>query len=585
MAHLTNGAVDGVLGYLSKAVKDEAKLLSTVQRDIQFIKDEDSMNGFLMYLTKKKASTHLEKGLRAIEVERRCDQVEDGHVSLAYIEAYKTLKKDVMDKQLPLDVADQVSTIMGTVMMRKDAVSAKMLLRAVYADPYGITKLKLELEELLNNLKERSAVLHDNVMSHHVMVLCYSKLSTHHKSCLQYLTTFGEEKSISRTCLVRRWLAEGLVAKDQQQQGGRLRDGSGDDISMEEAGERYFNELVFRGFIRPAPPLRPAGLKIKSCIMDPSVKTFISKSDNFIDDLPTHLQRQIEIRKLLRSHNPHSTNRGGGVRCRHVSFAATTTMTGKPLPPMDEMVMLLKDLPEEYRLHVLDLGGCTGLTMLHLTNICELVPSLKYLSLRKTNVFLLPSQMNLLHLETLDIRDTRLQANALRNILIQELRHLFAGYVSEVTVDAAQLSTVKIPKKLGKNTEILKHVQIIDDGRQAQAQLRRVGSLKRLRKMGIVLSGSQENMAHLLTTISMRSESLRSLSIWITTLPLESDGGFVTVDSTIGGSVAKFFSPPEKLETLNLKCFKGNSTRGSIPQWIKGLQFLSKITLRHSLLY
>uniref|UniRef100_A0A0D3HPI2 Rx N-terminal domain-containing protein n=1 Tax=Oryza barthii TaxID=65489 RepID=A0A0D3HPI2_9ORYZ len=445
-----------------------------------------------------------------------------------------------------------------------------------------LSKAVKDEAKLLNNLKERSAVLHDNVMSHHVMVLCYSKLSTHHKSCLQYLTTFGEEKSISRTCLVRRWLAEGLVAKDQQQQGGRLRDGSGDDISMEEAGERYFNELVFRGFIRPAPPLRPAGLKIKSCIMDPSVKTFISnisKSDNFIDDLPTHLQRQIEIRKLLRSHNPHSTNRGGGVRCRHVSFAATTTMTGKPLPPMDEMVMLLKDLPEEYRLNVLDLGGCTGLTMLHLTNI----------SFRKTNVFRLPSQMNnLLHLETLDIRDTRLQANALRNILIQELRHLFACYVSEATVDAAQLSTVKIPKKLGKNTEILKHVQIIDDGRQAQAQLRRVGSLKRLRKMGIVLSGSQENMAHLLTTISMRSESLRSLSIWITTLPLESDGGFVTVDSTIGGSggsVAKFFSPPEKLETLNLKCFKGNSTRGSIPQWIKGLQFLSKITLRHSLLY
>lgn len=60
------------------------------------------------------------------------------------------------------------------------------------------------------------------------------------------------------------------------------------------------------------------------------------------------------------------------------------------------------------------------------------------------------------------------------------------------------------------------------------------------------------------------------------------DGGFVTLDP----SDASLFHPPEKLESLNLKCFAGNSTkgRGHIPQWIKGLQFLSKITLRHSLL-
>ncbi|OEL27496.1 hypothetical protein BAE44_0011485 [Dichanthelium oligosanthes] len=53
MADLTHGAVDSLLGVLSEAIKDEAQLLSGVQGDIQFIKDEmDSMNGFLLHLTK-----------------------------------------------------------------------------------------------------------------------------------------------------------------------------------------------------------------------------------------------------------------------------------------------------------------------------------------------------------------------------------------------------------------------------------------------------------------------------------------------------------------------------------------------------
>jgi hypothetical protein len=50
MADQTHGAVDSLLGILSSAIKDEAKLLGGVEGDIQFIKDEmDCMNGFLMH--------------------------------------------------------------------------------------------------------------------------------------------------------------------------------------------------------------------------------------------------------------------------------------------------------------------------------------------------------------------------------------------------------------------------------------------------------------------------------------------------------------------------------------------------------
>ena len=101
--------------------------------------------------------------------------------------------------------------------------------------------------------------------------------------------------------MIRRWLAEGLIARDPE-----LR-------TMEEAGEVCFNDLVFRGFLRPANPAggvtTVSGLKIKSCsFMDKSVREFvidISESENFVSvALPIHLRNQVEIRKLVRRESP-----------------------------------------------------------------------------------------------------------------------------------------------------------------------------------------------------------------------------------------------------------------------------------------
>jgi hypothetical protein len=58
MADLTVGAVKGLLGLLSTAVTDEARLVGGLPANMQFIKDEmDSMNGFLLHLTRRRAST------------------------------------------------------------------------------------------------------------------------------------------------------------------------------------------------------------------------------------------------------------------------------------------------------------------------------------------------------------------------------------------------------------------------------------------------------------------------------------------------------------------------------------------------
>lgn len=53
MADLTYDAVSKVLGALSKAISDETALLGGLPGNMQFVKDElDSMNGFLLHLTK-----------------------------------------------------------------------------------------------------------------------------------------------------------------------------------------------------------------------------------------------------------------------------------------------------------------------------------------------------------------------------------------------------------------------------------------------------------------------------------------------------------------------------------------------------
>uniref|UniRef100_A0A0E0J545 Uncharacterized protein n=1 Tax=Oryza nivara TaxID=4536 RepID=A0A0E0J545_ORYNI len=468
----------------------------------------------------------------------------------------------------------------------------KMLLCTLYAYPYRANKKAVD--DLLKKLEENKG----RRATWDVMLFSYSMLSTPYKSCLQYLTTFNKEKSISRTCLVRRWVAEGLL--DAAATGGGRGTGVGEGISLEEAGECCFAELVFLGFLSPAAPAAPTGLKLKSCVVPDGVKEFISsmsKNENFVSNLPTHLQHQVEIRRFAGQDLPptllilQQQRRPWRRRLPTVCGPMALDDDGrKVVHPMDQMVhQVLEKLPQEYRLNVIDLGGCQTLRTCHLKKICELVPSLRYLSLRKTNVHRLPKQMrDLLHLETLDIRDTNVLPATLRHIVLNDLKHLLAGVVS---TDA--IATVFVPRRIGLKAEVLKHVQIQDGG----DELVRVGALEQLRKLGVVLDGREDNMARLYRVIGRRSDTLRSLSVWITAPSMAAgNGGFVTLGSkrdddddgnNTGSGAPSSVVLPEKLESLNLKCFKGNKFKPagySIPHCIQGHQYLSKITLRHSLL-
>ncbi|RCV23440.1 hypothetical protein SETIT_5G006200v2 [Setaria italica] len=407
-----------------------------------------------------------------------------------------------------------------------------------------------------------------------VMIFCYSLLSIPQKSCLLYLTAFLEEKAISRTSLVRRWVAEGLVGKEE----GR---------TDEEVGESYFNDLLFRGFIHPA-RTGDAGT-VKSCQpLAGSIRTFITKiakNENFVIDLPIHLDRQLTIRKkvVLSQQLPPQQAASGCCWSWRDVVGAMDDYCGccccwRDDNPMDDLVGFLNSLPELYRLNVLDLGGCRGLKPRHIEAICTVV-CLKYLSLRKTDVFWLPPThlKKLKLLETLDIRETpRLRPRDVGRMYLHSLKHLLAGrYVDKVTGEelptarrtSAEVSlvTVRIPSRIDEMTsmETLSHVQVSEDG----AELGRVGKLRKLRKLGVVIRRVNRRGAQQLRgVIYALAGCLRSLSIWVT----QDQGGVLDI------SVLQEATSSLVLENLDINGRIGTS----LPSWVERAGKLANISLR-----
>jgi hypothetical protein len=600
MADLTHGAVDSLLGVLSAAIKDEAELLSGVEGDIQFIRDEmDSMNGFLLHLTKSGDDhddqqrawmkqvrdiayiaqdcielymriTPSHKGfwgyvrhapglvrtwwprrrlanrLRDLKVrvrdvgERRqrygvtVPEAKKGNSKpaavllhggakgaadedrAAFRQALASLGMDAFLQALASSAAgggaEKNLAIITTFFpgdLRSDdtlikdlqqaavalrhggegdnatiCMAMEMLLSALHVSPQGQGRVS---KEEVKNLVVAAASSGGSIgvstgadldLPKQVMLLCYSKLSRDYKSCLQYLTAFHEEKSISRTSLVRRWAAERLVVKEEKQ-------------SYEEAAEMCFTELLFRGFVYPV-QYGAAGNKVKSCKMRDEVKDFvdgISKSENFEGSrLPPHLDNQFRIRQMVAKQEkkldkekaeelrgassggssaislnicgvsllPRKQQQGQG-QGQDGKSSVSAASSKKLEKSIDKQLKHFRSLPETYRVNVMDLGGCKGLKKRHLKSICKL-QTLKYLSLRNTaDVLDLPHQIKALQLlETLDIRQTKIHPSCTKHRInnLRKLRHLLAGDINRSSCNWSTTFSTRMPTNISEMTDM-----------------------------------------------------------------------------------------------------------------------------------
>lgn len=417
-----------------------------------------------------------------------------------------------------------------------DAFALQMSLHLLYVNP---KRSEGELISLNNLLKKNK-----NNIAKTMLMFCYSELPINYKSCLLYLSIFPKDHIIRRTSLLRRWIAEGLIA--ERSTTAREKD---QVRSLEDQAELIFDALVTRGFVCPGETSSSG--KVKSCTVHHIVHEFITTDVSLVDTcLPSHLAHRVSI--------------NNGIALQEVSDS-----NGPP----DVTQTILESMPQSPQwqlLKVLDLEGCKGLKKRHLKNICKIL-LLKYLSLRDTDVTELPKQIEKLQcLETLDIRQTEIRVVSTKYFMLPRLKYFLAGHriSPNSTSDRFQESfeAVHLPSGIRrmKKIEVMSHVEVSDN----VADLIDIGHLTQLRKLGVVLHNTKGVLNLLFQQIEKLQGCLRYLSIQINQQ--------ITTESYPDAEVVHaLVNPPKLLESLSI-----NGIKTVLPNWVADLDRLSKITLQ-----
>lgn len=247
------------------------------------------------------------------------------------------------------------------------------------------------------------------------LLQCYNNLPDHdHQSCLLYASVFPRGRPINSKVLLRRWMSEEFAAHGT--------------VSNEESVKSCLEAFIERCIVEPVEikNARVARCKVHSIMLEFIIHKAVSKKFVALVD-----------KDELLSNNGTITN----VRVRRLSVQDSTkegvddavcTARGIDLSVMRSLTIFgspLLDLQACELLRVLDLEGCKGVNNdTVLKAICK-QRFLKYLSLRGTDVDHLHQKIkHLVHLETLDIRDTSVEVVPIEVIRLPLLAHLFGRF-------------------------------------------------------------------------------------------------------------------------------------------------------------
>ncbi|RCV23832.1 hypothetical protein SETIT_5G036400v2 [Setaria italica] len=229
--------------------------------------------------------------------------------------------------------------------------------------------------------------LGDNVKNmREILSYSYYDLPFHLKACLLYLSIFSEDHDIGRDRLIWRWIAEGFVQHENN------------NDNLYEVGESYFNELINRSMVEPVGidfEGRAQSCRVHDIVLD--LIRSLSTKENFVtiwDDTET-TSSKFKVRRL----SLQNSSAPGS--------ATTTLLQVRSFTAFSPAVDSMPSLSQFQVLRVLDLEGCAlkkcgdHFNLKHVGNLSQL----RYLGLRRTYIHELPVEIGKLQfLQTLDIR-------------------------------------------------------------------------------------------------------------------------------------------------------------------------------------
>ncbi|KAL6639085.1 hypothetical protein ACP70R_022815 [Stipagrostis hirtigluma subsp. patula] len=301
-----------------------------------------------------------------------------------------------------------------------------------------------------------------------ILLLSYYDLPPHLKTCLLYLSVFPEDYSIPREELIWMWIAEGFITETRRH-------------SLEEIGEKYFNDLVNRSLIQPVDLMydgRAEACQVHDMVLDLIIT--LSTEENFATIVegqvhkcfPSKIRRLSLLSECVGNEAMQEIMEKWSHIRSLISFHGLGQQTQYCLPKLDNLRVLVSGYS----------SFDPPLKIQQIKNVGSFF-QLKYLRIRSCHIELPNEIGDLQNLQTLDI-------NTIDKLppTIGRLRNLV-----RLLVNDGDISLVHFPEEIGN----LQALQVLSSVTAESVNfLRQLGRLTSLRVLGMQLRGSTDVGVH-----------------------------------------------------------------------------------------
>jgi disease resistance protein RPM1 len=291
-----------------------------------------------------------------------------------------------------------------------------------------------------------------------VLNLSYSDLAGDVRNCLLYCSLFPVDHPMPRDCLVRMWVAEGLVLSKEKK-------------TPEVVAEGILKELIHRNLLELVEDDefgRVSACKMHNVVHD--LVSIIAEEQGFDsrDECP-RIDGDMYVRRLSLCGWKNDTG-------LIVKLPSLRTVVSVRVILSTPCALLSSILSESIYLTVLELQDS------EVTQVPASIGSLfnlRYIGLRRTKVKSLPESVkNLSNLHTLDVKQTEIKKLPRGIVKIRKLRHLLADrYDDKKQKEFSYFIGVQAPENLS-NLQELETLEVLESSNDLAEQLKKLMQLR-----------------------------------------------------------------------------------------------------------